>query len=65
MTDKNNRSLHCDITHVDSDIADIVKQEKERQCKGLELIAAQNFTSKAVTQALGSCLMNEGDKTHR
>ncbi|KAJ8319195.1 hypothetical protein KUTeg_004286 [Tegillarca granosa] len=65
MTKINNNSSSIDIKYVDSEITDIIKQEKERQCKGLELIAAQNFTSKAVAQAMGSCLMNDGDKTHR
>jgi glycine hydroxymethyltransferase len=37
----------------------IIKNEKQRQMKGLELIASENFTSKAVIQALGSCLTNK------
>ena len=29
------------------------------QVRGLELIASENFTSKAVMQALGSCMTNK------
>lgn len=37
----------------------IFLQEKSRQKRGLELIASENFTSKAVSDALGSCLANK------
>jgi glycine hydroxymethyltransferase len=43
----------------DSVISDLIRQEKERQIYGLELIASENFTSKAVMEALGSCLTNK------
>ena len=37
----------------------IIKQEKRRQTVGLELIASENFTSRAVMEANGSCMTNK------
>ena len=36
------------LSEVDPAIADLIKQEKGRQIHGLELIASENFTSRAV-----------------
>eukprot|EP00879_Flechtneria_rotunda_P009888 GHRR01010340.1.p1 GENE.GHRR01010340.1~~GHRR01010340.1.p1 ORF type:complete len:491 (+),score=156.78 GHRR01010340.1:161-1633(+) len=47
------------LVEVDPDIANIISNEKSRQVKGLELIASENFTSRAVMQALGSCMTNK------
>ena len=38
---------------------DLIEQEKNRQWKSLELIASENFTSKAVMECLGSALTNK------
>lgn len=43
----------------DPEILAIIKNEKNRQIRGLELIASENFTSRAVTEVLGSCLTNK------
>ena len=43
----------------DPDIYKILKKEKQRQVRGLELIASENFTSTAVMEALGSCMTNK------
>lgn len=46
----------------------IIKKEKHRQIYGLELIASENFASRAVLEALGSCISNkysEGYPGHR
>lgn len=43
----------------DKEIMDLIRKEKERQKCGLELIASENFTSRAVMEALGSCLTNK------
>lgn len=40
-------------------VFDIIKKEKRRQTYGLELIASENFTSRAVLEALGSCMNNK------
>lgn len=38
---------------------DLIEQEKSRQWRSLELIASENFTSKAVIECLGSALTNK------
>lgn len=43
----------------DPEMAAIIANEKQRQFQCLELIASENFTSKAVMQAMGSCLTNK------
>ena len=69
-------TLQEPLSEDDPEIMALIKKEKERQCKGLELIAsevsvldtltnqitpfpAQNFTSRAVMEAVGSCLTNK------
>lgn len=52
----------------DNTIFDIISREHERQKKGIELIASENFVSEQVMQAMGSCLTNkyaEGYPGHR
>lgn len=43
----------------DPEVRAIIDKEKERQFKSLELIASENFTSRAVMEAVGSCLTNK------
>jgi glycine hydroxymethyltransferase len=43
----------------DPELFDIIEKEKWRQWSGLELIASENLTSKAVMECLGSCLTNK------
>ena len=43
----------------DVELNDLIKQEYQRQKEGLELIASENFTSKAVMSVLGSILTNK------
>jgi glycine hydroxymethyltransferase len=43
----------------DKVVFDLIEQELDRQRKGLELIASENFTSQAVMDAMGSCLTNK------
>lgn len=40
-------------------IFDLIGKEYERQCKGIELIASENFVSDQVMEAMGSCLTNK------
>lgn len=47
------------LQETDSKIYDIIQREKERQEFGLELIASENYCSKAVMEAQGSCLTNK------
>lgn len=43
----------------DTKIFDIIRREKERQTKGIELIASENFVSEQVMEAMGSVLTNK------
>uniref|UniRef100_A0A8C5NKJ8 Serine hydroxymethyltransferase n=1 Tax=Junco hyemalis TaxID=40217 RepID=A0A8C5NKJ8_JUNHY len=43
----------------DPEVHSIIKKEKQRQRLGLELIASENFASRAVLEALGSCMNNK------
>jgi glycine hydroxymethyltransferase len=43
----------------DSAIFDLISEEADRQEYGIELIASENFTSKQVMEAMGTCLTNK------
>ncbi|XP_026451169.1 serine hydroxymethyltransferase 3, chloroplastic-like, partial [Papaver somniferum] len=43
----------------DPEIRSVIDSEKNRQFNSLELIASENFTSRAVMEAVGSCLTNK------
>jgi glycine hydroxymethyltransferase len=43
----------------DNQIFDLIKQERERQTKGIELIASENFVSEQVMEAMGSVMTNK------
>ncbi|MBP7369465.1 MAG: serine hydroxymethyltransferase, partial [Paludibacteraceae bacterium] len=43
----------------DQEIFDIIEREKQRQMKGIELIASENFVSNQVLEAMGSVLTNK------
>ncbi len=43
----------------DKVIFDIIEREHQRQLKGVELIASENFVSDQVMNAMGSCLTNK------
>ena len=43
----------------DLEIIDIIRRERERQTKGIELIASENFVSEQVMEAMGSVLTNK------
>ncbi|KAK5984913.1 Glycine hydroxymethyltransferase [Trichostrongylus colubriformis] len=47
------------VSVVDSEAFEIMTKEKKRQRRGLELIASENFTSKAVMDAVGSAMINK------
>ena len=52
----------------DIDIFTLIDHEYNRQKRGIELIASENFVSKQVMDAMGSCLTNkyaEGYPGHR
>ncbi len=43
----------------DQKIFDLIEREHQRQLKGMELIASENFVSEEVMNAMGSCLTNK------
>lgn len=54
--------MHFNIDQVrreDPEIAAIIDEELERQQNGLEMIASENFTSRAVMEACGTVLTNK------
>ncbi|XP_046648046.1 serine hydroxymethyltransferase-like [Daphnia pulicaria] len=53
------KKLNETLDVADPEIFELITKEKNRQSKGLEMIASENFTSKAVLQALSSCLHNK------
>lgn len=54
-----NDSSTPSIAAIDPEIADAIAKERHRQYEHVELIASENFTSKAVMEAQGSCLTNK------
>lgn len=48
-----------DLQFQDPEIYDSIQREVERQNNGLELIASENFVSRAVLEALGTALTNK------
>src|SRR5512135_2348414 len=51
--------LNRSLAEADPEIARVVAAETARQNEGLELIASENFTSRAVLEAVGSVLTNK------
>ncbi|OFZ31976.1 MAG: serine hydroxymethyltransferase [Bdellovibrionales bacterium RIFCSPHIGHO2_01_FULL_40_29] len=55
---KQNTDLHRDLSF-DTEVSHFIKLETERQQNGLEMIASENYASKAVMQAQGTILTNK------
>ncbi len=53
------KDLWEEVKKVDPEIHEIIHKELRRQQNGIELIASENFVSKAVLQAMGSVLTNK------
>jgi glycine hydroxymethyltransferase len=53
------RSIWRSLADTDPDVARTIAQERHRQNDGLELIASENFVSRAVLEAMGSVLTNK------
>ncbi len=51
--------MNNSLKKVDPELADVLQRELERQQNHLELIASENFVSKAVLEAQGSVLTNK------
>lgn len=48
-----------ELNHKDPEIADLIRQETERQNFNFELIASENFASSATIEAMGTVLTNK------
>ena len=59
MQNLTRQPINSDLRDVDSDIASLIEKEGIRQSNHLELIASENFASKAVMEAQGSVLTNK------
>lgn len=53
------QQMNGTLDNTDPELFKLIQQEKDRQTRGLELIASENITSLSVLQALGSCLHNK------
>lgn len=52
-------ALNRTLVETDPELTKLIEQEKARQRNSLVLIASENFTSRAVLDALGSVLSNK------
>ena len=52
-------NLNLPLKNLDPEMYELIREEKDRQRKGLEMIASENFTTAAVMDCLGSCLHNK------
>merc|ERR1719293_136743 len=58
-TDRPKLAGNRSLKDADPTMAELVDEEKNRQLRCIELIASENFTSKAVLECLGSVLTNK------
>lgn len=63
-SDGNRWDLNDDMSDVDPEMYEILRNEKQRQRTSLEMVASENFAGKAVLQALSSCLSNKDSEGH-
>ena len=47
------------LSELDLQMHAVIEQEKQQQFRGLELIAAENFTSQELMEVVGSCITNK------
>lgn len=52
-------ALNQPLAEVDPEMFDIIEHEKARQIKSIQLIPSENFTSRAVLEAVGSIMTNK------
>ena len=51
--------MNNSLKNTDNELYELIEEEKQRQQFGIELIASENFTSRAVLDCLGSILTNK------
>ena len=54
-----NPHIGAQLVATDPEIAEAIAAEEKRQSNNIELIASENFASRAIQQAQGSCLTNK------
>src|SRR5277367_2649685 len=59
MTTEANERMQRPLEAVDPSIADLLREEAQRQATGLELIPSENLVSEAVLEAMGSIFTNK------
>ncbi|MEB3246864.1 MAG: serine hydroxymethyltransferase, partial [Synechococcus sp.] len=59
MSETSAAAINTGLALADPAIADLIAKEQQRQETHLELIASENFASRAVMQAQGSVLTNK------
>ncbi len=59
MNNNQEAPVHEEKNTRDTEIFGLIRQELKRQRNGIELIASENFVSKQVMEAMGSCLTNK------
>lgn len=59
MTTIDSKMYSNNLKEFDEEVWGIINKEYLRQVNGIELIASENFVSKPVLQALGSCMTNK------
>lgn len=47
------------LAQADSEVSNILQREKDRQLRGIELVASENYVSEAVLEAMGSIVTNK------
>src|SRR5258708_36235337 len=59
MTTEANERMQRPLEAVDPRIAELLREEAQRQATGLELIPSENLVSEAVLEAMGSIFTNK------
>ncbi len=59
MTTEANQRMQRPLDEVDPQIANLLREEAERQATGIELIPSENLVSEAVLEAMGSIFTNK------
>ncbi|CAK9293314.1 unnamed protein product [Gordionus sp. m RMFG-2023] len=58
-SNSHHNNLNKSLEEVDCEILQLIREEKDRQKSGIELIASENFASRAVLEALSCCAHNK------
>jgi glycine hydroxymethyltransferase len=59
MTTETTTAMLRSLAEADPEVAQAIRDERERQNSGIELIASENFVSRAILEAAGSVLTNK------